>query len=53
MTARVDAFMAVYRTLPSAQQSMVRDLVELAYHRLLAERLAASVPFEIPAGAHR
>jgi hypothetical protein len=50
MTAspRVEAVLRVYRTLSPEQQSIVRDMVELAYRRLLAERLEASVPFKIP-----
>jgi hypothetical protein len=53
MTAspRVEAFMDLYRTLSDAQQSTVRDLVELADRRLLTERLEASAPYEISAGA--
>ena len=48
MSARVDDLMAHYAALSDEQQSMVGDLVELAWlrvDRLLTERLAASVPF--------
>ena len=41
---RVEAFMDAYRTLSDAQQSMMRDMVELAYRRHLTERLEVSVP---------
>ena len=54
---KVDAIMKLYATLSDAQQDIVRDMVELAWDRvrrqLLAERLAASVPFMISAGARR
>ena len=54
---RVAVFMMHYAALSDAQQSMVRDMVGLAWfrvsrHQLLAERLAASVPFEVTAGRH-
>jgi hypothetical protein len=39
--------MDLYRTLPDAEQAMVREMVELADRRLLAARLALSVPFRI------
>ncbi len=44
---RVEAFMDLYRTLSDALQSTLRDMVELRYRRLLAERLALSVPFRL------
>ena len=51
MSARVDALMTLYATLSDAQQDIVRDMVELAWdrvgRRLLAERLAKSVPFTV------
>jgi hypothetical protein len=56
-SSRVDALMTLYATLSDAQQDIVRDMVELAWLRvrpqLLAERLAASVPFTISVGARR
>jgi hypothetical protein len=50
VTSRVDTFMARYAELSGAQQLMVRDMVELAYRRVMAERLEASVPYLISAG---
>jgi hypothetical protein len=50
---RVEAFLRRYDALSDAEKSMVRHMVELADRRLLAERLAASVPYEIFAGVFR
>ncbi len=49
---RVDTFMLLYAALSDEEQQMVRDMVALAcsnHRRLLAERLAASVPFVVGA----
>jgi len=47
--------MTAYAALSDEHQSMVRDMVELAWDRvsrqLLVERLEASIPFTISAGA--
>ncbi len=51
MTARVDELIAWFMTLSDDEQSIVRDLVELTSRRLWTERLEASVPFKISAGA--
>jgi hypothetical protein len=56
-SSRVEEFLGEYAALSDPQQQMVRDMVELAWfrvsrHQLLAERLAASVPFEVTAGRH-
>ena len=54
---RVEAFLSQYTELSDAQQQMVRDMVDLAWLRvrrqLLADRLAASAPYKISAGARR
>jgi hypothetical protein len=49
MTAspRVDSFMVAFWALTDEEQLIVRDMVDLAWSRLWAERLAASVPFTI------
>jgi hypothetical protein len=54
---RVAEFMALFDALSVEEQSIVRDLVELAWQRvsrtLLAERIGASVPFQISAGTRK
>ena len=62
---RVDQFMALFAELTDVEKQMVRAMVqfrtsgsgpepvESARRQLLAQRLAASVPFKISAGARR
>jgi len=51
---RVDRLLVLYSELSAEQQSILRDMVPLASLRVrrevLADRLAASVPYESSAG---